>query len=327
MIIEQKAQFSGKFKLKVFKSKTNKLVRELEFNNLILDSGLDRLGSGNYFIGCAIGTGTQLPDVSQVALQSLSAYTTSIQANAQTVQTTTLPYYVSYVRRFRFNAGQLNGNYSEIGVGWLNNALFSRALIVDGGGNPTSITVLSDEFLDVFYELRSYIPTTDVVNSFNIPGVGSDVQITRRSLLATGNGINTPSGTFYWDSNNGNTGWGIAGNTDSYRIGTIASTYFMVPTTTTTLLAFNSLVNTHNVPFILTYNTASITNQAYVPGSLYRDAVLSTGLNQWNITFSTILVGFVGLGCYQFLFNTPVLKDGTKSFTITFRCSWGRYTP
>ncbi len=44
-----------------------------------------------------------------------------------------------------------------MGIGWNANpsgALFSRALIVDAEGDPTTIAKLADEQLDVEYEFR-----------------------------------------------------------------------------------------------------------------------------------------------------------------------------
>ncbi|WP_444922940.1 hypothetical protein ACJJH9_12215 [Microbulbifer sp. DLAB2-AF] len=53
--------------------------------------------------------------------------------------------------------------------------LFSRALVLDGNGNPTTITKLSDEYLHLTYELRIYPPTTDTASTVELEGVVYDV--------------------------------------------------------------------------------------------------------------------------------------------------------
>ena len=45
------------------------------------------------------------------------------------------------------------------------NQLFSRALIRDGAGNPTTLTVTAIDILTVTYQLRLYRPTTDIVST------------------------------------------------------------------------------------------------------------------------------------------------------------------
>ena len=77
------------------------------------------------------------------------------------------PYYRWAKVTWRFGQGVAAGNISEVGLGWGNSNLWNRALIKDANGNPTTITVLSDEYLDVVSEIRDY-PTLSSSGSFNL---------------------------------------------------------------------------------------------------------------------------------------------------------------
>lgn len=155
--------------------------------NLITDYGLDCLTGNNMggainlvdgpMYSCHIGNGTTTPSVSDVALAGSTTYwTTTVQSqvpaseNVSPVTDGSGTYY-EVQRTFRFSNAGLAGNFTEVGVGRSSGGLFSRALIVDAGGNPTSITILSGEQLDVTYKLRIYAPAA--VNS--LVGSGSFV--------------------------------------------------------------------------------------------------------------------------------------------------------
>src|SRR5690606_16576837 len=97
--------------------------------------------------------GNTPPTVSDTGLESFSASTTNLFSS--NYNNTGSPDYIhsrTYV--FRFSAGTLNGTYSEVAVGWNDSSAFSRALIQTSGGSPTTISVASDEYLDVVYEIR-----------------------------------------------------------------------------------------------------------------------------------------------------------------------------
>lgn len=158
------AGLAGRYKLVV--TRPDGSARETPwFNNLILDNGLNRIGTGAIGHYCQVGSGSVEPLVTDTSLQSLVA---SAGVHSESDGNGSTPYYGWHRRTYRFNAGVATGNLSEVGIGWTtgSSTLFSRALIRDGGGSPTTITVLSDEVLDVIYELRLYPPETD--STFNM---------------------------------------------------------------------------------------------------------------------------------------------------------------
>ena len=142
-----------------------------EFDNLILDAGLNRLGTGGVANCCQVGTGTSAPAVTDTTLQAYLVGTSTIQADSAQSYVAGPPAYVTMSRTFRFGTGVAAGNLTEVGVGWAtaSGSLFSRARIVDGGGSPTTISVLSDETLDVVYTLRAYVPA-DATGSVTLAG-------------------------------------------------------------------------------------------------------------------------------------------------------------
>lgn len=113
--------------------------------------------SGCWIDRCCVGTGNSNSVVTQTSLDTFKASTTTTQGAIEAgIQVTTLPYYMWLRSTYRFGEGVAAGNISEIGLGWANANLWNRALVKDSNGNPTTITVLADEYLDVITEIRVY---------------------------------------------------------------------------------------------------------------------------------------------------------------------------
>lgn len=123
--------------------------------NLIVDSGLDLLGTTNNvrdcMTTCQVGTGTTPPAAGQTALDSPLATSTGITATSDEASRIS-PYWVGVRRKFSF--GTLSGDITEVGV--FGTAMFSRAVL------PEPVTILSGETLSVIYEFRLYIEESDV---------------------------------------------------------------------------------------------------------------------------------------------------------------------
>lgn len=157
-------------KLIVRKVDTDEIVRETpEFRNIVLTTGLERMAVDTWIDRCCVGTGNSTPVASQVALDNFLASTTTAAAGVSDtggIQVTTAPYYWFGRRTWRFAVGVATGNISEIGLGWGNTTLWNRALVKDIAGNPTTITVLADEYLDVVSEVRVY--PQESTGSFNL---------------------------------------------------------------------------------------------------------------------------------------------------------------
>lgn len=162
-------QMQGRFKLEAVKRDGSRRMLADWFDNLILNAGLERMGSGITIAGAMVGTNNATPAATQTALGAQIAYSTAIQGSA-TFGVDEAENFAWRRVRYRFAEGVATGNLAEVGVGWASGSCFSRALILDGGGAPTTITLLSDESLDVTYELRLYPSTADVTGSLTLGG-------------------------------------------------------------------------------------------------------------------------------------------------------------
>ena len=69
------AGVSGHFTMMTTNTKTGEQKVVASFPNLILDAGLERMGTGDYLDVCRVGSGTSLPTVLQTQLDAKIAST------------------------------------------------------------------------------------------------------------------------------------------------------------------------------------------------------------------------------------------------------------
>src|SRR5690606_1745631 len=122
------------------------------------------------FKHCLVGTGTSTPVATESTLASfLASHGSSVKG---TSYNSSSPYQTTHTWTFLFNIGAVVGNVSDVGVGpqGSNGNLASRSLIVDGGGNPTTISVLADEQIEIQYIFHLYPPLGDVQKDILING-------------------------------------------------------------------------------------------------------------------------------------------------------------
>lgn len=268
------------------------------FKNLVLDAGLNRWGSGGIIGGAAIGTGTSTPVASQSSLDSQTHYTSTPGTGHGAYSIGSAPDYAnSYTAVYRTALGALNGNYTEVGVGWASGLMFSRALIVDALGSPTSISVASDEQLDIAYRLSMYPPLLDTLQTVTISGV--DYEITGRSSLLGSSAWNFSVSQAVEIWNPGSTfavAAGPIGLITGQPSGDIGSSTFF-----------------------------GISNSAYVPGSFSRNGSISIDLTRGNISGG---IGASVVKWRQFVFqygiSPKIPKDSTKTLVLNYTASWAR---
>ena len=303
-----KILMSGHFTLiATSKERGSRIVAD--FDNLILDQGLDRIAVGNCIGYCQIGTGSTTPAVGQTGLVSLSAASsdTSTVADVISYVSGATPY-TQLIRNYRYSAGVATGTFSEIGVGWSNtgSTLFSRALILDSGGSPTSITILSDEVLDVKYTFRLYSPTTDVTGTTTIGG-DSYTYILRAADID---------------------------NTSIWNPSAFLATAIMSPTFAFAAYAFEStatLGSTTGTPTgSSVYSAAAPVHSTYVPGSFTQNYEATWGLTEnptGGVKVATFLMSYGGGnsgGMMQMSFSPFIPKDNTKVLKLKVAATWAR---
>lgn len=288
--------FEGRIKMEATKEDGSRRTLVDWFNNRILDQGLNRIGTNSWVTACQVGTGNTAPADTDAGLAVYVAGTSTLQASSSGANGAA-PYYGFILRTFRFPQGAAAGNLAEVGLGWATSGstLFSRALIKDAGGTPTTVTVAADEFLDVSYELRCYAPAEVVVGPVTISGV--DYTFTVR-----------------------------ASNTTSF------SSWAPEVTTAVTNRINSQVVYNGAVGAVtaMPSGTQSVvttcTPQAYVNNSLQRDFQVFLDLNTGNLAGGITALFFGStIGAFQAGISPAIAKTSTKLLTLNYRVSWARH--
>lgn len=302
-----KLQFEGFFKFVATKRDGTQRVLADWNKNLILDGGLNRLGVGGVLDNCQVGEGNTAPDVAQTGLIDLVATTTNALTTTAGTNTPTNTY--AWVRRtYRFAEGAAAGNLAEVGIGF-SGGLFSRSLIRDALGDPTTITVLADETLDVTYEVRAYPTMTDSTSTANISGVDYDFDF--RPAQFSGNQSNVAD----WPEQ-------MIAFLDSGFVTTASFRMSLVPYGTDFALAAVTGFPSGTQLSGAAESTKSF-RTAYVSNSYERACRVVFGLSGPTVPIGGLLLQSM-VGNYQISVTPDIPKDGTKILTLDFTLSWAR---
>lgn len=285
------------------------------FKNLVLDTGLQRIGENSDWMNWLhLGTGVQAPHPLQSALQNPTYKGDNLAPHPHTTSginiSDPLKPYCWVKRVFRVTPRGENRTYAEMGVGWNDNNLFSRTLIKDPQGNPNTISILGDEYLDVTYEVRMYIPVETAV--YSVVPTGDDIE--PRTITVHASRVNTESHSF---------GWTLAGST------TTGSS--KVPNS----ILNNQTSNYHNRFFNGGRGGLYQDPEGSQVGSVHnRTSMVRTSSTSATITLTRELPDNVGLlrtyqisqqaYCFQMEFDPPFNKSNEDRFSITYSISWGR---
>lgn len=288
-----KAEVLGKFRIEVLKSDGTVKYDSGYFKNLITDSGMDRLASDSAVQYVQVGSGNAAPAFTDTSLQSFISSTNN-EVSATSGSLVDQGYcFRTYV--WQFAVGAATGNIAEIGVGWAaSGSLFSRTLVKDAAGFPTTITVLPDESLRVTWVFCLYWPTADTLST----------------LVNSGN----KGGTYDCISRAAN----ISGWRGLDRFGTI----------TVTAYTNSSLSPITGVPTGTSITgSPTITIEPYVLGSYsktYRAAFSSSqGVATNGISAIRVTVGG-SFGIYQVSYSPAILKTADDYLVLSFTLTWAR---
>lgn len=135
-----------------------------------------------------VGTGSATPTLGDTDLQNPLAIANSTAAdilqNSYTYDSVSDSFIFTMAKTLSFALGAVVGNVSEIGVFSSSSStgnsspLFSRALVVDALGDPTTIPVTAEDQLVITYTLTGVIPRS-LSGSFDINGVTYNYEIKR----------------------------------------------------------------------------------------------------------------------------------------------------
>lgn len=294
----------AEFRLHIYDEHGN-LKRETDWiPNLITNLGLDRMPVGDIGSFLRIGTGTATPAFTDTALQAQVASTNTIQSTSA-ANAGTPNYEYTWTETYEFALGAVVGNMAEIGVGWTAstaNTLGTRARILDGALNPTTITVTASEQLRVTYRWTFYPKITDTTGTVVISGVTYNYTARIYNAAST---------------------WGAR---------------FIQQVFSTSLSEYNAYSGTLGTitssgpsgSVVVSFGTVSFA--AYTNGNYYRDFTISSTSAQGNVAGGIQSVGLRGTNgasgqawATQIQFSPVIPKDNTKTMSLTFRFSWARH--
>lgn len=304
-------RLGGRFRAVVSKDAECKQVVEDTgfFDNLITNTGMNRVGevttsSFNTLCGrFVVGSGSAVPQFADTTLQNPVAFASANPVLDSESSNYDRGWYEMTVRH-QFGQGQAAGNLSEIGIQHTSASgpLWSRALILDGQGNPTTITVLPDDYLTCYYTLRIMIPKEDAVFNIDVDYDADGIVPT----VVTGRPLAANSSVPYG-------GWGLK----------------TAVTATFAFLQFYTgglAVATATSPLGLSIgdNTSSFSIVPYITDSFERYVTRMNKPDEHNSQELRTAVLSALMGQWQIEFNPPLQKDNTQTMQVTFGYSWAR---
>lgn len=306
-------------KLIVRKVGTDEIVRETpEFRNIVLTTGLERMAVNTWIDRCVVGTGNSTPVASQVALDNFLASTTTSAAgvsNTGGIQVTTVPYYWFGRRVWRFENGVATGNISEVGLGWGNSNLWNRALVKDTEGNPTTITVLADEYLDVISEVRVY--PKESTGLFNVVDkVGAVISEHTVNIRPRFN--STDKYGAYWAASVPNVGRSDGHQAMGFSTQSIPSNNTNLPPSLTTVnggFTLASQSDGQNFKRIISSSEVNI-------GTHKSFCIALRGLMCGGVTTGMLMENSCG---FNWEVDPPIPKDNETILTYSFTLTWRNY--
>lgn len=282
--------------------------------NLILDQGLDFFGGGygdDMMSYGFVGSRNSLPTADQTNLDNLIAYVSGSNygyKNSYDSEKDGDYYRIHRGRKFLFeNMGDVN--ISEIGIGSRSDYLCTRALIKDGNGNPTSITILSDEILELYYYLWEVFDVRDKTYVIKVikDGIATDYNTIVRLAKVT---------DYDYIYNDGNHSIGaplranyLRGMNNYFYRGELGSIYGK-PT--------NSIDRMYTSGY-----------GKYEPRSFKKVMYINLNINDINDSIRSVYVDST-LGMWQIRYgsvddDSPIIKTNRQKMKISFEFSWGRY--
>lgn len=302
-----KIGMTGEYRLRVIREDGSVRQDTGWFPNIILNSGLNRWGTGAVIAGAEIGTGTSVPTAAQTALDVARAYTTNSGTGNKTLAAQgSPPYFTTHTSVYRTALGQLNssvhGNYTEVGVGWAAGSMFSRALILDSGGSPTSITVLSTEQLDIIYRLRSYPPTVDTSTTVTIGGVSYTV-------VGRASNVTSASSAYGWYFTPLNVASGMSPYFNTWIIQAFTGNIGIITGEPSGTLA----------------QASTGSDVAYANNSMSFSSSVAIGLSECNLAGGIRSVQKQNsIGTFQYDFGASIPKNNTKTLVLNTSFTWAR---
>lgn len=281
------------------------------FPNVITNLGLDAIGNvpHDLFTYCAVGGGNSKPLNTNTKLDNFLTGGSQISSVSKydydPVRDTEF-YKCSRTVGYRFT-GLDNKNISEVGLVSDNrsehHSALTRTLIKNSNGEPTVITVLSGEILELQYRLWQVfdLKDKDQVVTAMIDGVEVPVNVKIRLAGVGDRSYNNVVGRPITYHDNSGVRFGTG------ELGEITG-------------GISGEIYTHPTP---------VHWEAYQPSTYKRKFYVNLSIVQAVLPIRSFLF-FTGLGAYQVRFGTvdgdlPIDKTNQDILQLGFEMSWGRY--
>ena len=283
------------------------------FPNVITNLGLDAIGNDNdLFNFCAVGGGNSTPLNTNTKLDNFLAVGSQISSESKydydPVRDTEF-YKCSRTVGYRFT-GLDNKNISEVGlVGDARPELHSaltRTLIKNSAGEPTVITVLSGEILELQYRLWQVFDVKDKDQVVTAMIDGVEVPFNVKIRLA-----------------------GVGGNLGgSWSYAAVVGAHLTFQGNNYHQFGTGELGEITGQNSGLT-NVYGLSWEAYQPSTYKRKFYVNASITEAVHPIRSFLF-FTGLGAYQVRFGTvdgdlPIDKTNQDILQLGFEMSWGRY--
>lgn len=306
----------GRFKLRAMKG--NIIMRESAWcPNIIVNGAFDHWlqNTSGSIGGFVAGAGTATPQPTDTSLQSFLGAGGSVQESWVTRNTTVSPRSITVGVRIRANEGAIVGNVAEIaltrGSPSSSAPIINRARVVDEMGDPTTITVLSDEFLEVIYEITLYtIDGATGTLTINIDGTPTNFDYEIRPI-----------------SMNNTSWWAISGSSNFNPSGLLSAAGISNTECHVTNQTTFGDPSASSIPagYAASNRFTSRVLAPYVPGSKERLQTIRLPLNNGNIAAPGIRSINLALNrttssdswcVHQMLLDGPFLKLPTQVFDL-----------
>lgn len=283
------------------------------FPNVITNLGLDAIGNDNdLFNFCAVGGGNSTPLNTNTKLDNFLAVGSQISSESKydydPVRDTEF-YKCSRTVGYRFE-GLDNKNISEVGlVGDYasgQHPAYTRTLIKNSAGEPTVITVLSGEILELQYRLWQVFDVKDKDQVVTAMIDGVEVPFNVKIRLA-----------------------GVGGNLGgSWSYAAVVGAHLTFQGNNYHQFGTGELGEITGQNSGLT-NVYGLSWEAYQPSTYKRKFYVNASITEAVHPIRSFLF-FTGLGAYQVRFGTvdgdlPIDKTNQDILQLGFEMSWGRY--
>lgn len=285
--------------------------------NLILNQGLDFYGGGkgtDIFHRCLVGTGNSTPIGTQNKLDmpvKIAAGTHFAIKYDYMTRVDNL-YLVERTCKYTFST-MGNVNISEVGLAsngttTTNAYMCTRALIKDAMGNPTVISVLNTEKLEVYYKIIAVFSTLDTTHQIQYTNAANEIStydVTVRLALA---------GNVIYNSGVGSSpliglnliGSAVVGQTSTGNLNEVTSFPGGTGSYAESFTLGEYVPNTYKQDGMYTYSLA-------LGNGNTRCVLVCSSLGVWQIRYGSVLN------------DSPISKTNKDTMVLPFEFSWGRY--